>query len=595
MIEEEFLNQFQPYGDTFKILGVRIPKVEISKEYAQKYELDLSQDGHDVLRQLCRWGYKKRGIEKLENKQEYIDRIEHELGVLKKLGFSDYLLMVFDLIEWCDRNSIPRSWGRGSIAGSLVAYFLGLTSIDPIKYGLIFERFLNESRAKPKNIDGVLYSSGSDICDIDFDVCYVDRGKIVHDYLENKYPKRTGHISTLNTLSTKLVIKEVCKKYANFPEHEAGKISNLIESDAGKLDSLKDSYEKSEIFKEWADNHEDAYKICLKIADLPKNFGIHAAGIIVSYDEILETLPMEMRDGNYVSSYTKDDVAEEAIKLDALGLKQCSLVHYIAREVGFNFEDFDYNDPEIYDFLEKFEYSYGIFQLDGATAYKVTKKVKPRNISDVAAISAISRPGALAFLDDFLEARETGKIKSIYPPIDEILKDTGGVILMQESVMSIASTVYGFSLIEADALRKVIGKKLVDKVAEWEDKIKKAGKEKGIPEEATQLFWETVQASAKYQFNACILPDTMVETKDGFKMMFEVNRGERIKAYNVEKDTDHFVEVKNIFENKVDVYEIELEDGRKIGTSMDHKFLTKEKGMQKLLTILENNFSIITD
>ena len=496
-----FLSQFENYGDTYQVKGVRIPPVTIDPKYVEKYNLDISKDEHDILRQLCRWGYKEKGIDKYPNKQEYINRIEFELGILEKLGFTRYILMIFDLIEWCDDQEIPRGWGRGSVAGSLVVYLIGLVALDPIEYGLIFERFINESRAQSQIIDGERFTKGDSLMDIDFDVCYLQRHRVVKEYLEGKYPKRTGHISTLNTLSTKLAIKEVCKKMGGLSEEDAGRISGMVESDAGTLDSLSETLEKSDKFKEWKSKNEDLYKVMLKLLGLPKNFGIHAAGIIVSYDEILTSLPMEMRGESTVSSYTKDDVADREVKLDALGLKNLSVLYNTAKEVGFDLKSFDVDDESIYKYLQEFEHTYGIFQLDGDTACRVTRKVKPESLDDVSAISAIARPGALAFLDDFLEVRKTGEIKSIYPPIDEILSETSGVILYQEQIMSIAHKVYGFSLIEADVIRKIVGKKQLDKVKEWESKIKDAGKARDVPEEATQLFWETLLAAAKYSFN----------------------------------------------------------------------------------------------
>lgn len=503
----KFLEQFEDYNKTHEILGVRIPAVEINKKYANDFGLDLSKDEHQILRDLCIYGYKAKGIADLPNKQEYADRIKFELGILKKLGFTRYILMVWDLIQWCDERDIARGWGRGSVGGSLVAYLLGLVAVDPVENGLIFERFINESRAKSKIIDGEQYSDGSTVPDIDLDISYLHRERVVKDYLEVKYPNRTAHISTLNTLSTKLVIKEVCKKYGGFDESEAGKISSMVDSDAGTLDSLTQTLEKSKPFKEWAEKNPDLFTIASKLLGLPKNFGVHAAGIIVSFGEVRYSLPLERKtdaEGNekLVSSYTKDDVAEEEIKLDVLGLKTVDIIYNTARDVGFDISEFDVDSPEIYEYLKLFEHTYGIFQLDGDTACRVTRKVMPESLDDVAAISAIARPGALSFLDDFIEARATGKPKSIYPAIDEILSETSGVILYQEQTMRIANKVFGFSLLEADVLRKIIGKKQLQKVKEWEEKIKDAGRKKGIPEEATQLFWETVLASAKYQFNA---------------------------------------------------------------------------------------------
>jgi DNA polymerase-3 subunit alpha len=507
MIEDiKFKSQFKSYSESYSIDGVRIPSVDIDEAYKRKYGLDTSMPDSDILRQICLIGYKNRGIDLLPNKQEYIDRVKFELSTLERLGFTRYMLMVWDLIEWCDERKIARGWGRGSVGGSLIAYLSGLVAVDPIEHGLIFERFINESRAKSKMINGEQYSDGSTVPDIDIDVSYLHRDRVVKEYLESKYPNRTCHISTMNTLSTKLVLKEVCKKYAMYDESKANRISSMIGSDAGTLDSLEKTIENNNDFREWAEANQDIFNICRKLINLPRNFGVHAAGIVVSYDEVFDSLPLETRKDNegkekIITSYCKDDVAEKEIKLDCLGLKTVDIIYNTAKEVGYDISKFDPEDPEIYKFLCSFDYTYGIFQLDGDTASRVTRRVKPKCLSDVSAISAIARPGALAFLDKFVEARETGNQESIYPSIDEILKETSGAILYQEQIMAIANKVYGFSLLEADVLRKIIGKKKVKAVREWENKIYEAGERHKIPREATEIFWNTVQASAKYSFN----------------------------------------------------------------------------------------------
>ena len=504
--DSKFKSQFKNYSESYSIDGVRIPAVKIDESYRKKYGLNTDMPDSDILRQICLIGYKEKGIQLLSNKQEYIDRVKFELSTLERLGFTRYMLMVWDLIQWCDERNIARGWGRGSVGGSLIAYLSGLVAVDPIEHGLIFERFINESRAKSKIVNGEQYSDGSTVPDIDIDVSYLHRDKVVKEYLEAKYPNRTCHISTMNTLSTKLVLKEVCKKYAMYDESKANLISSMIGSDAGTLDSLEKTIENNNDFRDWVESNQNIFNIARKLIDLPRNFGVHAAGIVVSYDEVGNSLPLEVRKDNegnekIITSYCKDDVAEKEIKLDCLGLKTVDIIYNTARDVGYDISKFDPEDPKIYDFLCSFDYTYGIFQLDGDTASRVTRRVKPKCLSDVSAISAIARPGALAFLDKFVEARETGNQESIHPSIDELLKETSGAILYQEQIMAIANKVYGFSLLEADVLRKIIGKKKVKAVREWENKIYEAGERHNIPREATEVFWNTVQASAKYSFN----------------------------------------------------------------------------------------------
>jgi DNA polymerase-3 subunit alpha len=507
MITKDTLEkQFQDYNDTYSIDGVRMPSVEIDTRYKKKYDIKDGATDREILRQICFFGYKQKGINNLSNKEEYIDRIKFELNSLDRLGFTRYILMVWDLIQWCDEKKIPRGWGRGSVGGSLIAYLTGLVAVDPVEHGLIFERFINESRAKSKIINGEQYSDGSTVPDIDIDVSYLDRDRVVKEYLESKYPNRTCHISTLNTLSTKLVLKEVCKKYAMYDESKANRISSMIGSDAGVLDSLEKTIENNNDFRFWVEENPKIYDVCKTLINLPRNFGVHAAGIVVSYNDIFDSLPLEVRKDNegkekLITSFCKDEVAEKEIKLDCLGLKTVDVIYNTAKNVGFDLNTFDPEDPKIYKFLNSFDYTYGIFQLDGDTASRVTRRVKPNCLSDVSAISAIARPGALAFLDKFVESRENNTQDEIYPAIDEILKETSGAILYQEQTMAIANKVYGFSLLEADVLRKIIGKKKLKAVQDWQEKIYQAGKERNIPDDVTKIFWDTVEASAKYSFN----------------------------------------------------------------------------------------------
>jgi DNA polymerase-3 subunit alpha len=280
----------------------------------------------------------------------------------------------------------------------------------------------------------------------------------------------------------------------------------MIGSDAGVLDSLEKTIENNNDFRFWVEENPKIYDVCKTLINLPRNFGVHAAGIVVSYNDIFDSLPLEVRKDNegkekLITSFCKDEVAEKEIKLDCLGLKTVDVIYNTAKNVGFDLNTFDPEDPKIYKFLNSFDYTYGIFQLDGDTASRVTRRVKPNCLSDVSAISAIARPGALAFLDKFVESRENNTQDEIYPAIDEILKETSGAILYQEQTMAIANKVYGFSLLEADVLRKIIGKKKLKAVQDWQEKIYQAGKERNIPDDVTKIFWDTVEASAKYSFN----------------------------------------------------------------------------------------------
>ena len=223
-------------------VGVRLPEIDVERRVYYQLDLDPKSSNYDLLRALCLRGAKDRGIEKLENKQEYYDRVKMELNILKDLGFVDYILLNWDILNFCHHNSIPTGPGRGSAAGSLVLYLLRVTNVDPIKYDLFFERFVSKSRAKKTIVDGITYLDGSLLADVDNDISY-DRRQEVIEYIEKKHKGRTCKILTLNTLSSKLCVKECGKIVGELSEDDVNIISNHIPKQFGKVFKLSKAYE----------------------------------------------------------------------------------------------------------------------------------------------------------------------------------------------------------------------------------------------------------------------------------------------------------------------------------------------------------------
>ncbi len=284
--------------------GVRLPSFEIEREV--KRELRVSEDlnNYDFLRKICLDGFNKLGLKKgAKEHDEYVKRARHELKILKELGFTDYVLLVWDVINYCHRNDIPTGLGRGSAAGSLVLFLIGVTKIDPVKYGLYFERFVSKIRAKKKVVDGVTYLDGSLMCDVDLDICYYKRGQVLK-YLEEKFEGSTSKILTLNTLSTKLLIKECGKIVGEKPESEMNEVTAMIPKMFGVVKELTESYEEVDRFREWCDENREIYNIALKLRGLVKNKGVHPSGMLLSYEKMNESCPTELSsDKDPVSSY----------------------------------------------------------------------------------------------------------------------------------------------------------------------------------------------------------------------------------------------------------------------------------------------------
>ena len=260
MLELKQYNQPMP-------VGVRLPEIEVDEKFYKELGIPTSASNFDLLRKLCLKGVKDRGIGSLDNKQKYYDRVKMELTVLKELGFIEYILLNWDVLNYCHESGIPTGPGRGSAAGSLVLYLLRVTNVDPIKYDLFFERFVSKSRAKQIVSDGITYLDGSLLADVDNDISY-DRRKEVIKYIEKKHEGRTCKILTLNTLSSKLCIKECGKIVGELSEDDVNSIGTHIPKQFGKVAKLDKAYEESEKFKEFADKNPKVFKIAKKISVL---------------------------------------------------------------------------------------------------------------------------------------------------------------------------------------------------------------------------------------------------------------------------------------------------------------------------------------
>lgn len=599
-----FLSQFTPYS--FPNLGlVRLPTISI--DAADKIAIGLKSDATNkrFLQQLAWAGYlNKRAAGKFNDFTEVQvkERLRFEFDVLEKTGTIDYILMVWDIVSYAKKKGIPVGPGRGSVCGSLTCALIDITSVNSLKYNLNFTRFISEARVKPKLIDGVLWADGRAMCDIDIDFSIERKGE-VKAYIDSKYPQRTAKISNITALSGKTALKDVLKTYLEWSEDDAKKVSDLIEVHFGKADKLADVLEKSKDYRAWVEadpSHRDAHERALALEGLVTHKGVHASGLFLSYAPLDETLPVEFNTDEYgeehlTTSYDMDTVAEIGIKVDILSLKTLDVIEETCRLVGIKVDEIDIDHASIYDFLAKSRLYYGGFQIESGLAGDATFKAKPRDLRQLAACLSIARPGSLKHIPQLIEYFKTGELKTIHPQFDEILKETGNIIIYQESINRICQEVYGLHPIDADEVRRAISKKKREDIKKWEPILFEAGEKKGIPKEVTNHFWSTCNASADYLFSQCLSPDTIIETETGDKVMFEVKRGERIRAYDVTEDIDHFVEVIDIFESEAEVYEVELEDGRVIRSSLKHKYLCEDRVMRQLSEVMSGGYKMLTD
>jgi DNA polymerase III subunit alpha len=497
-----FIEEFSKLNLPFH--GVICPKIKLEKKDRSKYGISEEATNLEILQALCNKGFKAM-LPKWKNEkakiEDYKDRVRLEVETLNKLNFVDYILIVWDVFNFCKKNDIPTGLGRGSAAGSLVLYLLGVTGVDPVKYGLFFQRFVSEARAKQQVIDGVTYLDGKMIADIDSDICYYRR-KEVMKYLEEKYPERTSKMLTVSTLSGKALIKDCGKIIGEKDETEMNKITALFTSKYGKVAEPEEMYETSEDFKNWCDENETVYKTALKLKNLIRNKGVHASGILVSHDKLIKTTPTELTsDKEIVSSFTMDWATKINIKLDLLGLKSVSVIHEVSKITGLDYKKIDLEDYEtIYAHLQDLKHPKGLFQIEADVNYKVCQKVKPRNLDQLSAVVALARPGALDYADQYATYALTGVKPEIDPIIESILENTGNICLYQEQVMAMFNKI-GFSLTDSEEIRRAIGKKLPEEVAKWKPKIYEQCESQGIKKETADQIWKVCEDSANYQFN----------------------------------------------------------------------------------------------
>lgn len=500
MAKSNFSENFQDLE--LNLHGVRLPSFDIPNEEKRKIKISEDVDNYEFLRALCFEGFKKLNLKKNSKEyKDYAERVKYELATLKDLGFIDYVLLVWDVINFCKKNDIPTGAGRGSAAGSIVLYLVGVTGIDPVKYGLYFERFVSKIRAKKKVVDGVTYLDGSLMCDVDLDICYYNRQKVLK-YLEDKFSGRTSKILTLNTLSTKLLVKECGKIINEIPDGEMTRVSGLIPKMFGQVKDLEESYDEVAEFKDWCDENPEIYSVALKLRGLVKNKGVHASAVSISFDDMDDSCPTELTSdkSTFVSSFDMNWVSEFNVKLDILGLRSVSVVDRACKLIGIKPQDIDVDDPEIYRQLQNLKTPHGLFQIEAETNYKVCKDVKPQNLEQLSAVVALARPGALAFVEQYARYVETGTLADIHPFFDDILSPTGGVCLYQEQMMKMAHKI-GFTLDEAEILRRIVGKKKVKEVRQWKKKIKEKIEENNLDVEIGDILWTILEDSANYSFN----------------------------------------------------------------------------------------------
>lgn len=447
-------------------------------------------DEFQYLTNLCQKGLNKRLNNNIEKK--YQDRLDYELSIINKMGFCNYFLVVYDYVKYAKKNNILVGPGRGSAPGSLVAYTLGITEIDPIKYNLLFERFLNPERVTMPDID------------IDFDS---NKRELVVNYVIEKYGiKNVAGIITFNTLASKQVIKDV-GRVLNIPLKLTDAISKLITDK-----DLITSYNNNSKLKSLINSSEELkklYDISLHLEGLPRHVSIHAAGIVISNRHLDEVIPLYKNDiGIYTTAYSMNYLEELGLlKMDFLGISNLTIIDEIItniknnEQINISFNNIPLDDTKTMEIFKKADTD-GIFQFESPGMKNFLKKLNPNSLDDLIAAIALYRPGPMDNIDSYIK-RKTGKepISYLDKSLEPILKSTYGIIIYQEQIMQIANVLAGYSLGEADILRRAMSKKKLDILQNEKEKFIKRSIEKGHSEESATKIFELILKFAGYGFN----------------------------------------------------------------------------------------------
>ena len=431
----------------------------------------------------------------------YEARLAYECDTIVQMGFSGYFLIVADFINWAKLNGVPVGPGRGSGAGSLVAFALGITDLDPIPYALLFERFLNPERVS--------------MPDFDIDFCQDNRWKVI-EYVRGKYGEQAvSQIATFGTMASKAVIRDV-GRVLDMGYNFCDQLSKLIPVHQNKPLSLAKAREEEPLLKE-REEKEDEVRGLLALAspleDVTRNIGMHAGGVLIAPGKLTDFCPLYKAPGtdSVISQYDKDDVeAVGLVKFDFLGLRNLTIIQTAVEfinarypELKLDLSTLEFTDPAAYRLLADANTT-AIFQVEGEGMKKLLKKLQPDRFEDIIAVLALYRPGPLGsgMVDDFiLRKKGQQKIDYFHPDLTATLEPTYGVIVYQEQVMQIAQIIGGYTLGGADLLRRAMGKKKPEEMAQHRDLFVDGAKKKGYGEELANKLFDLMAMFAEYGFN----------------------------------------------------------------------------------------------
>jgi DNA polymerase-3 subunit alpha len=470
-----------------------------------KYPVTGAQSGESLLRSICEEGFSRRyGKEK----EVHRERLEYELSVIESMGFTDYFLIVWDFIRYAKENGIAVGPGRGSAAGSIVSYVLEITDVDPMRYGLIFERFLNPERTS--------------MPDIDVDFCIERRGEVI-EYVRGKYGEgNVAQIITFGTLQARQVIKDVGRALGV----ALGDVDRLLKALPPKAKNLSEAFsgKSKDVEGNVIRFKEDSDKFARKVMDggfnnlmeyakilegKPRQPGTHAAGVVISGNILADSIPLwRTKDGGMSVQYTMNTVEDLGfLKMDFLGLRNLTLIRHAIdivkanRGVDIDMSALELDDPKVFELIGSGQ-TEGVFQLEGGGMQGFMMQLRPKRFEDIIVGISMYRPGPMKDIPDYLDGRKKSRsVCYLHPKLKPILEDTYGVMVYQEQVMQIVRDLAGFSFGESDEVRRGMSKKKLDTVMKARDSFVKGCMAHGIPEKDAEKIGDQMVSFASYAFN----------------------------------------------------------------------------------------------
>ncbi len=482
----------EAYQNTLKISKRINVNLETNQFFLPNYP-DVDQKNEvNFLKKLCVKGLEEKG---LKGNKKANERMNYELEVIEEMGYISYFLIVWDFIKFANENDIRVGPGRGSAAGSLVSYLLDITRINPLKYGLIFERFLNPERVTMPDID------------IDFD----ERRDEIIEYVKRRYgAERVAQIGTFGTLAARAAVRDVGRAL-DISYGKVDKIAKLIPSQHGV--DLEYAVQNSEKLRKNYKNDKEVKKLIdfsKELEGLPRHISTHAAGVIIGPEDLENIIPLQLQDENVITQLPMDDLEEMGLlKMDFLGLRNLTIINKALdlieknRNITFDIENIPRDDQTVYEMLQQGQ-TLEVFQMESRLFQDLNTRLKPNRFEDIIAILALGRPGPLGsnIVDDYIKCRHGEKEPEyLHPKLKPILEETYGMILYQEQVMEIAGKLADYSMGEADLLRRGMGKKKEELIKKEREKFVKGAISNGIDKNIASEIFDQMEYFAGYGFN----------------------------------------------------------------------------------------------